>query len=82
MNGLRPPSHPGASRRAGRNVGKISGLKRCHGVAVVPELGKGYITDGDAASVVVFDTKSLKKTGEIKSYPDTAIVHDPASKLI
>src|SRR5467141_4208935 len=64
-------------------VGTISGLKRCHGVAVVPELGKGFITDGDAASVVVFDMKSLKKTGEIKSYPDTdAIVYDPASKLI
>jgi hypothetical protein len=64
-------------------VGKIPGLKRCHGVAVVPELGKGYITDGDAASVVVFDTRSLKKTGEIKSYPDSdAIVYDPASKLI
>jgi hypothetical protein len=26
-------------------VGTISGLKKCHGVAVVPELGKGYITD-------------------------------------
>jgi DNA-binding beta-propeller fold protein YncE len=64
-------------------VGKITGLKKCHGVAVVPELGKGYITDGDATSVVVFDTKSLKKTGEIKSYPDTdAIVYDPASRLI
>jgi DNA-binding beta-propeller fold protein YncE len=64
-------------------VGTISGLKRCHGVAVVPELGKGFITDGDAASVVIFDMKSLKKTGEIKSYPDTdAIVYDPASKLI
>ena len=64
-------------------VGKIPGLKRCHGVAVVPELGKDYITDGDAASVVAFDTKSLKKTGEIKSYPDTdAIGYDPASKLI
>src|SRR5579872_2604025 len=64
-------------------VGTISGLKKCHGVAVVKELGKGYITDGDAESVVVFDTKSLKKTGEIKSYPDTdAIVYDPASKLI
>src|SRR5467141_4051717 len=64
-------------------VGTISGLKRCHGVAVVPELGKGFITDGDAASVVVFDMKSLKKTGEIKSYPDAdAIVYDPASKLI
>src|SRR5260370_8108866 len=64
-------------------VGTISSLKRCHGVALVPELGKGFITDGDAASVVVFDIKSLKKTGEIKSYPDTdAIVYDPASKLI
>jgi DNA-binding beta-propeller fold protein YncE len=64
-------------------VGTISGLKKCHGVAVVPELGKGFITDGDAESVVVFDTKSLKKTGEIKSYPDTdAIIYDPASKLI
>jgi DNA-binding beta-propeller fold protein YncE len=64
-------------------VGTISGLKKCHGVAVVPELGKGYITDGDAETVVVFDTKTLKKTGEIKSYPDTdAIVYDPASKLI
>jgi DNA-binding beta-propeller fold protein YncE len=64
-------------------VGRITGLKKCHGVAVVPELGKGYITDGDAASVVVFDIKSLKKTAEIKSYPDTdAIVYDAASKLI
>src|ERR1700704_1491491 len=52
-------------------VGTISGLKRSHGVALVPELGKGFITDGDAASVVVFDMKTFKKTGEIKSYPDT-----------
>jgi DNA-binding beta-propeller fold protein YncE len=64
-------------------VGTISGLKKCHGVALVPELGKGFITDGNAATVVVFDTKSLKTTGEIKSYPDTdSIVYDPASKLI
>jgi DNA-binding beta-propeller fold protein YncE len=64
-------------------VGTISGLKRCHGVALVPELGKGFITDGDGASVVMFDMKSLKVTGEIKGYPDTdSIVFDPASKLI
>ena len=64
-------------------VGTISGLKRSHGVALVPELGKGFITDGDAESVVVFDMKTFKKTGEIKSYPDTdAMVYDPASKLI
>src|ERR1700720_156345 len=64
-------------------VGTISGLKRCHGVVVLPEVGKGFITDGDAASVAVFDLKTLKITGAIKSAEDTdSIVYDPASKLI
>jgi len=42
-------------------VGKIGGLRRCHGVAVAKELGKGFITDGDSQSdaelqkVVIFD---------------------------
>src|ERR1700738_3579629 len=62
-------------------VGTISGLKRCHGVVVLPELGKGFITDGDAANVAVFDLKTLKITGEIKSPPATdSIVYDPAAK--
>src|ERR1700737_1499109 len=64
-------------------VGTISGLKRCHGVLVLPELGKGFITDGDAAQVAVFDLKTLKITNEIKNSPDTdSILYDPASKLI
>src|SRR6202790_5268934 len=64
-------------------VGTISGLKRCHGVVVLPDLGKGFITDGDAAQVAVFDIKTLKITGTIKNSPDTdSIVYDPASKLI
>jgi DNA-binding beta-propeller fold protein YncE len=64
-------------------VGTISGLKRCHGIVVLPEIGKGFITDGDAAQVVVFDLKSLKKAAEIKTPPDTdSIFYDPASKLI
>src|SRR3981081_786797 len=62
-------------------VGTISGLKRCHGIVVLPELGKGFITDGDAAKVAVFDPKSLKIRAEIKNSPDTdSIVYDPASK--
>src|ERR1700687_1548497 len=64
-------------------VGTISGLKRCHGVVVLPELGKGFITDGDAGKVVVFDLKSLKTTAEIKNSPDTdSLVYDPASNRI
>src|ERR1700674_222752 len=64
-------------------VGTISGLKRCHGILVLPDLGKGFITDGDGAAVAVFDLKTLKITGNIKSSPDTdSIVYDPTSKLI
>ena len=64
-------------------VGKIQGLKRCHGVVIVKELGKGFITDGDAETVVVFDTKTLKVTGEIKDQPDTdSIIYEPVTKHI
>lgn len=64
-------------------VGTITGLKRCHGVVVLPELGKGFITDGDGESVAVFDLKTLKITNQIKSYPDTdSITYDPASKFV
>jgi DNA-binding beta-propeller fold protein YncE len=64
-------------------VGTISGLKRCHGVLVLPDLGKGFITDGDAGQVAVFNLKTLKITGTIKNSPDTdSIVYDPVSKLV
>jgi hypothetical protein len=68
---------------AGRTLGSITGFKRCHGVALVPELNKGFITDGDAAQVVVFDIKTMKTSGAIKTYPDTdSITYDPSSKLV
>jgi DNA-binding beta-propeller fold protein YncE len=65
-------------------VGTIGGLQRCHGVVVVKGLGKGYITDGEAQKVVIFDLKTLKVTGEVKTnQPDTdSLIYDPASKNI
>ena len=65
-------------------VGTIGGLQRSHGVVVVKDLGKGYITDGDAQKVLIFDLKTLKVTGEVKTnQPDTdSIIYDPASKYI
>ena len=71
-------------------VGKIGGLRRCHGVAVVKELGKGFITDGDSQpdaelqKVVVLDSKTLKVTGEVKTkQPDTdALIYEPVTKHI
>jgi DNA-binding beta-propeller fold protein YncE len=64
-------------------VGKISGMKKTHGVALVPEVGKGYITDGEAYEVVIFDTKTLKVTGRIKGLVQADnIIYDPGSKHV
>lgn len=67
----------------GALAGKITGLKRCHGVALVSDLSRGFITDGDAAEIVVFDVKTLKTIARIKGQPDAdGILYDPVSKHI
>src|SRR6202048_4046217 len=64
-------------------VGTISGLKGCHGVLVLPDLGKGFVTDGECANGAVFNLKTLKITRKIKSSPDAdSIIYDPATKLV
>src|SRR5260370_26342006 len=59
-------------------------FKRVPGVALVKPLNKGFISDGEAQSAFVFDLKTLKVTGEVKTnQPDTdSIIYDPASKYI
>jgi YVTN family beta-propeller protein len=72
-----------ADADSGAIVGTISGLKQCHGIAVVGELGKGFISDGGAAKTVIFDLASLKVTGEVKGEEDAdSIIYDPASKHV
>jgi len=67
----------------GAVIGKISGLQRDHGIALVNDLGRGFISDGDAGKVVVFDLKTLKTIGSVKAAEDAdCIVYDPASKRI
>ncbi len=64
-------------------VGSITGLKRDHGIALVPDVGRGFITDGDAAQIVMFDLKTLKTAGAIKGEKGADyILYDPASKHI
>lgn len=68
---------------SGAVVGNIAGLKQDHGVAVATEFGRGFITDGGAAKVVIFDLKTLKAIGEAKADNDAdSIVFDPASKRV
>jgi len=67
----------------GAIVGSIPDLKRVHGIALVPDLGRGFISDGGADEVVVFDAKTLRVTGHIKTgaNPD-CILYEPVSKHI
>jgi DNA-binding beta-propeller fold protein YncE len=64
-------------------VGELANTPGIHGIAVVPELGKGFTSNGSDSSVTVFDLKTLKATGKIKAsgVPD-AILYDPASKRV
>jgi YVTN family beta-propeller protein len=67
----------------GKIVGSIPDLKRVHGIALVPDLGRGFASDGGADEVVVFDMKTLSVTGHIKTggNPD-CIIYDAASKHV
>ncbi|TSJ41026.1 YncE family protein [Mucilaginibacter corticis] len=65
-------------------IGIISGMKGVHGIAVVSDLNKGFITDGKANAVVAFDTNTLQviKTITITGKGPDGIIYDPFSKKI
>jgi YVTN family beta-propeller protein len=68
---------------SGKVVGSIAGLGGTHGVAL-DEAGKyGYISDGKANTVVVFDRSSLAKVAAIPAgtNPD-GIVFEPVTKTV
>lgn len=64
-------------------VGKVTGMKRIHGIAIAPELGIGFISDGANNQVFIFDLKTLavKDKVDAGTNPD-GIVYDPASKRV
>lgn len=64
-------------------VGELPDTPGIHGIAIAPEFGKGFTSNGSDSSVTVFDTKTLKATGKVKATgtPD-AILYDAASKRV
>src|ERR1700722_12358669 len=66
--------------RTGKTVADIPGQKRNHGVAIVPGAGRGFITDGEDASVVIFDLKTYAVLGKVKAADDAdGVIYDAAS---
>jgi hypothetical protein len=54
----------------GKLIATIPGIKRGHGSCLVPQAGRGFITDGVGAVVQVFDLKTHQVLGAIPSVPD------------
>jgi DNA-binding beta-propeller fold protein YncE len=64
----------------GKTVADIPGQQRNHGVALVPSAGRGFITDGEAGSVTVFDLKTYAVLGKVKAAEDAdGVIYDPGS---
>lgn len=64
-------------------VGSIPKTPGVHGIAIAPEHGKGFVSDGQSNSVTVFDLKTLKTIVEVPTgqKPD-AIIYDPGTARV
>ncbi len=69
---------------SGDTVGDIPNTEGVHGIVLVPELGRGFTSNGRSATVTIFDLKTLKEIKRVNTTgqnPD-AIIYDPASRRV
>src|ERR1700685_4520786 len=68
---------------SGKSVGEIADTPGVHGIALAPELGRGFTSNGREGTVSIFDIKTLATSNKVKvgENPD-AILFDPATKRV
>jgi DNA-binding beta-propeller fold protein YncE len=71
----------------GKLIADIPGMNDIHGVAVVPEFNRGFVTGNKTekeGTIYIFDLKTLKMTSSIKSNSiDTdSLMYDPDTKHV
>jgi DNA-binding beta-propeller fold protein YncE len=68
---------------SGAIVGKIENTQGVHGIAIAPDIGRGFVSDGQSSTVTIFDLKTLKTIAEVATgkKPD-AIIYDPATSRV
>jgi DNA-binding beta-propeller fold protein YncE len=68
---------------SGKPVGDIPDTPGVHGIALAPELGRGFVSNGREGAVTIFDIETLKLISKVKvgDNPD-AILYDPATKRV
>jgi DNA-binding beta-propeller fold protein YncE len=67
----------------GKIVGDIPNTLGVHSIALVPALGRGFITDGQTNDVTIFNLSTLKVIGVAPTAEEPyAIVYDPVTKRV
>lgn len=67
----------------GKLVADIPGQQQNHGVALVADVGRGFVSDGRDGSVVIFDLKTNHVLGKVKADVDAdGIIYDPVSRKV
>ena len=70
--------------KTGKSVATITDVNGVHGIAIAPELNKGFISNGADSNVTVFNTKDfsvIEKVAVTGKNPD-AILYEPFTKSI
>jgi DNA-binding beta-propeller fold protein YncE len=64
-------------------VGDIPDTPGVHGIALAPDLNRGFISNGQGNTATIFDLQTLQVLGQVQTgtNPD-AILYDPASKKV
>jgi YVTN family beta-propeller protein len=64
-------------------TGKIPDTPGVHGVALAPEDGRGFVSNGQASTVTIFDLKTLAPISQVPTgkKPD-AVVYDPSTHRV
>jgi YVTN family beta-propeller protein len=68
---------------SGKIVGSIPKMPGVHGIAIAPDLGRGFVSNGKSSTVTIFDLKTLKPIADVPTgkKPD-AIIFDPATSRV
>jgi DNA-binding beta-propeller fold protein YncE len=69
---------------SGKQAGEVDGLSGVHGIALADDLHRGFISNGRANTVTVFDPATLKteRTIAVNGENPDAILYDPFSKRV
>jgi DNA-binding beta-propeller fold protein YncE len=69
---------------SGKLVGRIDNTPGAHFTVIDPELDRGFISNGGAARLTIFNTNTLETIGQVKSTGENPgpTVFDPATKRV